>query len=326
MRVGIDSMTLGPLKLNAIEMLDYAKKNGFEGIQFGSVRGLSPNLDAEELKRIKAHGDNNGLYTHIGISPVNPVVYNEGFDSLASRIRVEIEAAAQAGWHELHSIINIGSERYTHKIPWAAHIDGAIRLINRLRPVLEKNASRINIETHIETTFDIINVISCTGTHLTGVCLDTANTLVNAEDPVMAARRVAPYTHLTHTKDAIVCFCEEGVLRQGKPVGMGSVDFETILPVLAEYSPDLPLSIEDHKWLFKANIFEEDWIKKNPDLTPLELGLFVKLAWQTQQKLFSGEIPPVDEYGTKPFIDELEERLFFGRNYLNGLLKKMDGK
>ncbi|NLP48815.1 MAG: hypothetical protein GX345_07750, partial [Clostridiales bacterium] len=95
-----------------------------------------------------------------------------------------------------------------------------------------------------------------------------------------------------------------------------------ILPVLGEYSPHLPLSIEDHKWLFTANIYDEEWISKNPDLTAYELGQFVKLAWDTQKKLDSGELMSIEEYEKKPYLEEMEERLIFGRDYLNGLLKK----
>ena len=324
MRVGIDSFTIRELNLNPYEMIDYLKERNFEGIQFGCVRALSATLDIAELKKIKAYADAKDMYIHVGVSPVNPVICDGGICALEAVIKPEIEAAAAVGWHELHSLIETNMLRYEHAVPWKRHVDGCIELINRLRPVLEKNGSRINIETHGETTFDILRVINATGPHLTGVCLDTANTFVNAEDPVLATKRVAPYTHLTHTKDAIVCFCEEGLLRQGKPPGMGNVRFDKILPVLAEYSPDLPLSIEDHKWLFKARIFEPDWIELNPDLTPYELGQTVKYAWETQQKLFNGDIPPIDEYEKTAYIEELEERISFGRDYLNRLLKELN--
>ncbi|MDO4866087.1 MAG: nucleoside hydrolase [Clostridia bacterium] len=69
--------------------------------------------------------------------------------------------------------------------------------LNRLRPTLEKYGSRINIEDHSDATFDVLRVIEATGSHLTGVCLDTANTLVNGEDPIEAAKRVAPYALLS---------------------------------------------------------------------------------------------------------------------------------
>jgi sugar phosphate isomerase/epimerase len=236
------------------------------------------------------------------------------------RIEEEIAAAAACGWRELHSYINSATERYDHPVPWPVHVEQCIMLINALRPTLEKYGARINLETHGESTFDVIKVIECTGTHLTGVCLDTANTFVNAEDPVLAAKRVAPYTHLTHTKDGIITLCDEGIIRQGRPPGQGCVDFEKILPILGEYCPDLPLSIEDHKWFFTARIYDEAWIAKNPELTPYELGQFVQTAWKTHKRIQSGELPPLDEYEGIPYLDQMDERLSFGKKYLRDLL------
>ncbi len=323
MRVGVDIFTIRELNLKPKNALDYVQSLGFEGIQFGNIRSLSQELDHGELRDLRSYADERNLYTQLSLTCINPYIYDHGgFDELKLSLEEEIEAAAAGGWQELHTYINGGNERYEHAIPWDEHVDAAIRLINSLRPTLERYGSRINIETHIETTFDILRVIEATGEHLTGVCLDTANTLVNAEDPVLAAKRVAPYTHLTHIKDAIVAFCDEGIVRQGKPPGQGNVDFDKILPVLGEYSPHLPLSIEDHKWLFTANIYDEEWISKNPDLTAYELGQFVKLAWDTQKKLDSGELMSIEEYEKKPYLEEMEERLIFGRDYLNGLLKK----
>jgi len=326
MRVGLDVFTIRDLGLDAYQMLDCAEQNGFEGVQFYGVRWLSESLDVGKLRDVRAYADSKNLYSYVSVSMVNPVTHAGGFDDLKRRIEDEIAAAAAADWRELHSAINGSTERYDHPVPWPVHVDQCVMLINSLRPALERHGARINMETHGEATFDVLNVIERTGTHLAGVCLDTANTLVNAEDPVLAAKRVAPYTHLTHTKDGVVAFCDEGVVRQGKPPGAGSVDFEAILPILGKYSPHLPLSIEDHKWLFTAKIFDEEWMSKNPEIGAYELGQFVKLAWQTQKKLMGGEMPPLDEYEAIPYAEQMEERLAFGRDYLNGLLEKLNLK
>ena len=218
MRVGVDVFTIRELNLSPRGILDYVKARGFEGVQYGNIRSLSGSLDKGELKDLHDYATDKNLYTHVSLTCINPYLHKDGFDSLKDRLEEEIIAAAAGGWHELHTYINGGMERYDHPVPWNRHVDGAIQLINRLRPTLERYGSRINIETHVETTFDILRVIEATGEHLTGVCLDTANTLVNAEDPVLAAKRVAPYVQLTHTKDAIVAFCDTGIIRRQAPV------------------------------------------------------------------------------------------------------------
>ena len=323
MKVGIDAFTIRELNLSPYGILDYAKSMDFRGVQFGNIRTLSENLDVGELRALRDYADEHDLYTYVSITCINPFVYKDGFDSLKECLEREISAAAAGGWHELHTYINGDMERYNHPIPWNRHIDKAIHMINRLRPILERYGSRINIETHVETTFDILKVIEATDDHLTGVCLDTANTFVNAEDPVLAAKRVAPYIQLTHIKDSIITLGDEGVVRQGRAPGMGDVDFENILPILGEYCPDLPLSIEDHKWLFVANIFDKEWIDKNPDLTAYELGQIVQLAWKTHQKISNGVVPTIDEYEKTPYLDEMKERLIYGRDYLNDLIHRL---
>ena len=323
MRVGVDIMTVGGLGLSPCQLLDWAHGLGLEGVQFGGLRRLSPTLDVDQLSRVKAHADRLGMYTHVSVAQANPIVAEGGLDALERRLREEIEAAAGAGWRELHSFINNDQQRYEHPVPWKAHVDGCAELLCRLRPLLERLGSRVNLETHGETTFDLLRVIAKAGPQAAGICLDMANTLVNAEDPVLAARRAAPYTHLTHAKDAIVAFCPEGLVRQGRPPGQGVVDFRAILPVLAEHCPDLPLSIEDHKWLFTAKIFDRDWVDRNPDLTAHEMGQVVRLACGVQSRLHAGELPPLEEYEATPFMEEMETRLRSGRAYLAGLLSEL---
>ena len=144
--------------------------------------------------------------------------------------------------------------------------------------------------------------------------------LCHAEDPVLAAKRAAPYTHLTHTKDAIMFFCDKGYTRQGRAPGQGILDWPQILRALAEYSPGLRLSIEDHKWLFTFAVFEEDWLALHPDLTCAEFGKVISLVWQCETRIRSGDLPDPQEYEAIPYLDQMLERLYSGRDYLRGVL------
>ncbi|AJY75900.1 sugar phosphate isomerase/epimerase family protein [Paenibacillus beijingensis] len=323
MRIGVDTFTLRELELDPYQTLDFIKKLGFDGAQFGGIRSMSPQLDVGSLKDIHEYAASQDLYAHVSVTYVNPVITGSSIDAFRLRLEEEIRAAAKAGWHELHSAINTSNERYEHAVPWEEHVRQCINVIRSLRPVLEQCGSRINLETHGETTFDVLRVIEAVGEDIVGVCLDTANTLVNAEDPVLAAKRVAPYTHMTHAKDGIVYFSQNGITRQGKPPGQGVVDWEQILPILGQYSPDLPLSIEDHKWLFEAKIFDREWMDRNPDLTAYELGQFVKLACRTEAELAEGKIQNPDEYESIPYLDQMEERLVSGLHYFRKLLAQL---
>jgi len=323
MKIGIDSMTIRELELNPYESIDFVKKNGFAGVQFGGFEELRTGGDIGKLKDIRAYADAQGMFVDVSIDHCNPVLAHLAEDEYRDAIAKQIRAYAQAGWHELRSIISFGDERYNHPVPWSDHLRKSTDFVKSLRPDLEACGSRINIENHGDSTFDILQVVEEAGPDICGVCLDTANTLVNAEHPVLAARRVAPYTHMTHIKDGILYFSDNGVSRQGKAPGEGVVDFEQILAILGHFNPGLHLAIEDHKWIFEFSIFNKDWIAKNPALTPFELGQFMKLACLTEKKLASGEIPAVEAYEAIPYMEQMDDRLTSGRRHLQDILGKL---
>jgi len=324
LRIGIDSFTLRELNLDPYQCLDYAHKRGLEGVQFGGMSGLSSTRDVTELLKLKDYADSLGMYINVSVGMCNPLLFQQSEDEVRTAMIQDIQAFAKVGWHELAGIISSNDERYKHPVPWNTHLSKSADFVRSLRPVLEECGSRINLENHGDSTFDILHVVEAVGADICGVNLDTGNTLVNAEDPVLAARRVAPYTHLTHIKDGIVFFSENGVSRQGKAPGQGIVDLASIIAILGEYNPDLPLSIEDHKWIFEFPVFEKDWFIPNSDLTPYEFGQFIKLVSVTEQKLASGELPAVDVYEAIPYLEQMEERIASGAEHLRGILEKLN--
>lgn len=323
MQVGLDTFTIRELGLDPFATLNFIREHGLEGAQFGGLRSLSPELDLGRLREVRAHADDLGLYTHVSVPTCNPHLVQGSIDEHLAETARQIELAAQCGWHELHSSLGSGPERYEHPVRWPQHLADSAGLIRRLGPVLRAHRSRMNLETHGDTTtFELVRLIEDVDPDIAGICLDTANVLCHAEDPVMAARRAAPYTHLTHTKDAIVYFSETGYTRQGRAPGQGCLDWEAILPILGEFSPNLPLSIEDHKWLFTAHIFDRHWLALHPDLTPHELAQVVKLVQQCEKRIAAGHLEQPDEYEAIPYRDQMMERLRFGRDYLLGVLER----
>jgi sugar phosphate isomerase/epimerase len=324
MRVGLDAFTIRELGLSPRATLDYAEQHGLDGVQFCGIRDLSPDLDSRVLSDLRAHGDALGLYTQVSVTSPNPHLFNRGSESLVSWLSREIEAAACCGWHELHGVLGGTEQRVDVQVPWSRHMADSLAVIRELGPVLRHHGSRLNLENHGDiTTHELVRLVESLGAEIAGICLDTANTLVMGEDPVAAARRVAPYVRLTHCKDGILFFSDRGITRQGRPPGQGVVDWSAILPILAEHHPDLPLSIEDHKWLFEVAIFDSSWYASHPDIAPRELGQFVQLAWMCQHRINSGQMPRPADYESIPFLEQLEERLASGRHYLRAAIAAM---
>jgi hypothetical protein len=85
----------------------------------------------------------------------------------------------------------------------------------------------------------------------------------------------------------------------------------------------LPISIEDHKWLFNFHCFEPHWLALHPDLTRDEFAAFMRLAWQCQKRLLAGAYRDPDEYEKVPHVEEVEERLRAGSAYLKTLIRRL---
>jgi sugar phosphate isomerase/epimerase len=325
MQVGLDTFSIRELKLSGMETLSWLKEHEFAGALFGGLGSFSPGLDLAELKEARGHADALGLYTEVSVPGCNPHQVKGPLEEHRQAVARQIELAAECGWHELHTALGGGEERYLDTVAWADQLRDAALFIRSLAPVLRAHGSRINLETHGDvTTFELIRLIEDVGPDIAGICLDTANLLCHCEDPCRAAHRAAPYVHMTHIKDAMITLIGSGYRRQSLPPGRGVLDWKSILPALAEYEPNLRLSIEDHKWLFDFHVFDPHWLRLHPDLTVEEFGAVMQMAWSCQQKVASGELPDPETYNAIPFLEELEERLGSGRDYLKVMLDKLD--
>lgn len=317
MRVGLDAFTIREISTDPFEQLKFAKDNNFDGVQFDEACYLG--TDAKYLKDIVGYAEENGLYTSASVDMVDPLVMKMSAKENAELVAKEIAAFAEAGWHELRTRTGGTDDRGPQ------YRATAVEVMKLLRPVLKEYGSRINFEDHGEcTTFELIRMIEEVGDDIMGINLDTANTLVHAEDPLLAVKRCAPYVHTTHAKDGILFFTENGVTRQGRPAGQGVVQWDEILPILYQQDKNLNLSIEDHKWLFEVQIFDKDWIADHPDLNAYELGQFVSKTWNCSKKILTGEMPLPEDYEKTPYVEEMMERLTFARDFLKGRIAALE--
>jgi len=201
MKVGVDGFTLHPCGLtSAFQIFEFVRGHNLSGVLLPGLRWLSETLDRGQLREIRQEAVRLELYSHVSISSPNAVIYkparspNQLFEILTE----EIEAASQAGWHELHACLGGFEERYCQDPPLRRQLEAVTELLRRLTPVLRGCGSRINLEDHADlSTFEIVRLVEEIGPDALGCCLDTANVLCQAEDPLWAIRRAAPYTHMT---------------------------------------------------------------------------------------------------------------------------------
>jgi sugar phosphate isomerase/epimerase len=318
-----------------------AKAFGFSGMYYKSPQYISRNLDPERLRAARQYANELGLYLEFGLGRVNPYNTSEapevwllgGGDYRLSMEKL-IEAAARADCHELVGVTAgwkynhtgyFHFDRFRTDVSWEDQLLATQKFLTILAPVLRNYGSRVNLETHEEiTSFEIIRIIEAVGEDVVGVAFDTANILSRGEDPIAAAKRVAPFCHQTHAKDAILFFSEKGVTRQVKPCGDGIVNWREILPILYPDNPALNLTIEDHKGYQMIDLFDDAWRSFHPDLNMAEMGELIRLARSCEEKILRGEIEKVEEYEAIPYKGQMANRLKTSMDYLNGLIKELN--
>lgn len=323
MRVGIEAFTLREQRFDSYRSLNYVKSHGLDGLQGGLGSVDTPESTAR-CREVKAYADSLGLYTEIAVDTVNPLSSSIPREEHLARLRRQIENAASVGWHELHTWCGGPDARARTDIAWHEQMRHTERLLRDVAPLLRDHGCRLNIEPKGGvSTFDAVRLIEAVGPDVVGVCLDTANTLCFAEEPTRAARRVAPYVHMTHCKDAIVWFHGNGIRRQVRPIGAGVLNWPCLIAILAEHSPELTLSIEDHKWLYDIPIFDPVWIDSVEGLSAGELGETAGLAWQCGGRIAAAQIEDPEAYEAVPWLDQMETRVVLSRDTLRSAVARL---
>jgi sugar phosphate isomerase/epimerase len=331
-KIGLDGFAIPNGPLDPFQTLDFVREEGLEGYFFGSLLSLSSTLDLGRLGELRSRADELGLYLEVGIGNANPARFTQfpsvvalGEGDYRRGLERQIEVARRLGFVELR--IDLGGEasRFNPHVPWSDQQMATLSFLLELAPLCRDLGCRLDLETHADvTTFELLGLIEDVGADVLGVCLDTANVLCRAEDPIAAARRVAPYVHQTHAKDAILYFVDDGLMRQSRPCGQGCIDWRQLLPILAEHSPDLTVSVEDHKGLFGLQIYDPSWQALHPDLTVSELASLIRFARKFEERVGRGETQPPAVYEAIPWADNAMARLHESVQHLREILQNQN--
>lgn len=316
MRVGVDSTKYpGAGAHDAAWLLDEVAREGLDGVFLRSVRELSPTLDEGEMRDIAARARALGLRIEAGIGKVNPFSTPEapeiralgGGDYRRAMERM-IEAAAEAGIHELWTALCnyqfdlahfgvFAFDRFRTDVAWSDQLDATVAFLRLLAPALRAHGSHLNVETHEEiTTFELLRIVEAVGPDVIGITFDPANVVVRGEEPVAAARCVAPHVRATHIRDVALVATADGFARFLMPVGEGVIDWPALLGAL-DAGPDgaeRMLSIEGIlRGRAEMAIPHRDprWMAGHPDLVPAELDDLLRLERAYAAQVAAGRAP-----------------------------------
>ncbi|MEU6661999.1 sugar phosphate isomerase/epimerase [Streptomyces sp. NPDC046821] len=330
MRVGTDTSKLPGSQANgAIWTLEHIAQLGLDGAFFRSPFELSATLDPAELADVAAAAQSLGLYLEVGVAKVNPFATPEtpavralGDGDFMLGLERMIRAVTAIGITELWTATASyqfhlqglrACDRFRTDVDWPAQLRATTKVLRRIAPVLRDTGAHLNVETHEEiTSFEAVRLVEdAGGTDCFGITFDIANVVVRGEDPVAAARRVAPYTRMTHLRDVALATTEEGIGRFIVPVGRGVVDWQPVIRELLTHAPQANLSVEgvvEDAAEMPLYVDNPEWRASHTDLTDAELDEVRRLTRAYEER---AEAPgpaalraPVDEEGGLAFIVE----------------------
>lgn len=331
-RVGTDTSKFpGAAELGAIGTLERIAALGLEGAFFRSAFELSPTLDAGELSAVADAAADLDLYLEVGVAKVNPFATPEApqiralgeGDYLLGMARI-IRAVTAVGISELWTATAnyqfrirgiYACDRFRTDVDWADQLAATAKVLDRLAPLLRETGAHLNIETHEEiSSFEVVRLVEGAGPDAFGITFDTANVLVRGEDPIAAARRVAPYTRSTHVRDVALHRTDDGIGRFLAPVGRGVIDWDALLGELDRGGATSNLSIEGVIGMnAEMPLFVDDprWWAAHPDLTRAEFSVVESLTADYEQRAGAGDVPslaelrgPVDSRQALAFITD----------------------
>jgi len=302
-----------------LETLGALRALGFEGILVRTVDEAFPALDAGGIREFAQEAAHHGMFVQLGLGKVNPYMTAElprvrdlgGGSYLEGMVRL-IELCAQHGWSEAWTATGgfkhdlpapYCFDRFRTDVEWSDQLAAIAGFLHKLAPALRANGVRLNLETHEEiTTFEILRLIDEVGDDVVGVCLDPGNLMVRGEPVMDAVRRVAPYTHLTHLRDAVLVASDAGISRFLAPIGAGVTDWDELVDVLLTAQPGIDLAVEGiggsraEMTLAPRDGF---WRSMHPDMTEADV---------TELERLVNEYPAQADRGTVECVDLLRAR------------------
>lgn len=268
--------------LSAIQALQLAADMKLSGVFFGSLFDISPELDQAELAAFRDKSKELGLNASVMLGFLNPALpfRSEAVSKLANGnldkgIATLIRAAALAGIHDPMFVIGMIEERFDETISWQQQLDAVAQMIKQAAPVLRECQSRFILKTHEEiTTTEVVDLVKHVGEDLLGVAYDPVNVVCRMENPVAAARRVAPYVHSLYIDDCIVRFQDGGIRRFLAPLGQGYIDW----PAITALMPDARRWLEMHRGQFAMPVFDQGWLAAQPEIKLEEYASVLEMA------------------------------------------------
>jgi len=224
-----------PAPLNNLQLMDAAVELGLNGVEF-PLRQASPDALSAWADGLKSR--------NLSIVTDYMIIVDGELEDFRQFLRDSAKLGAKVA-RAIMSNILCGDRR---KLAggWDERLKAVASRLRELLPFAQDLGLSIALENHQDaTTADFLYLYELTGQHCAfGVTLDTGNPLSVGEEPVEAARALAPLVRHVHLKDYTIHFAPEGYRLVRCAAGDGVIDFRSILDIVWKNGRDITPGVE----------------------------------------------------------------------------------
>ena len=257
--------------LTPVGLMNEAVKFGLAGVEFPLA-----SLETSYIESMREALGSRGL------SVVTD--YMVLVDGDCQRLRDFLKASARLGAKVARAIMStiLCGDRRSLAGGWEARLDAVASRLREVLPLAQDLGLSLALENHQDaTTDDFIRLYEMSGmSPAFGVTLDTGNPLSVGEEPVEAARRLAPLIRHVHLKDYTIHFAPEGYRLVRCAAGEGVIDFPAILDIVCgnrhTVTPGIEIAAQPTR---TVPLLEAGWWASYPRRDAHELAAALKILW-----------------------------------------------
>ena len=326
LKVGLDTICFSSWKLDPMGLLAKTIEYNLEGLQLGSHPFLErPSEYTDEfLAKLRA----NNLYVELGGAGVNPRDSGKSVEQMVEGWKSLFPLAAKMGAHCLNYCFGMLQERTMTNPTFAEQYELTIQVLKSLAPIAADYQVYVTMELHLDLTYtELARMIEKVNSPWIRVSLDTANAMGLMEDPVEAAKVLAPYAETTHFKDTCVYLTDAGYNWQGgAPLGTGLVDLPKVTELLYKYNPDIHLNIEDAFGCLLIPCYDKAFLRSFPEQNAVRMMKFMQHLRRGAEMLAAGMHPHMEDYKKYDVRMAMAARLWHSAEYARKLRDEIVGK
>lgn len=276
-----------PAPMSPLALMDAAKAWGLRGVEIPLLSRI-PSFDGAMVETAAIAGDIGAELHTRNLKLVAD--YGALLDYNAQHTLDYLDLAARCGAKVVRAILShlLCGDRRAMPGGWDAHRDALAARLRELLPYAHERGLVLAVENHQDaTTEDFWRLYEQSGqSPAFGVTLDTGNPLAVGQDPVLAARALAPLIRHIHCKDYTLHYAPGGYRLARCAAGEGVIDFQAILDIVGANGHDILPGIEIAAQATRTvPLLEADWWACYPPRQTEELLPVLRLLWAKGKSL-----------------------------------------